>query len=167
MTQVIEIVVIGPVGSGKSQVLELIDRALRSEYGQHVQVSSHELSQERFMGSPGNKPNVAKTIFNLREQGEASSRALDKMTVSVDASEVTSALNKIEAIQGEAMAFTFDRLESAIESTARLMRDEWEHMAEISRTVSGDVPTTMLYKRLGDHLDTLLRVQIKRVSTDE
>ncbi|MFJ5297483.1 hypothetical protein ACIQAL_13270 [Pseudomonas sp. NPDC088368] len=164
MTQVIEIVVVGPVGSGKSHVLELIDRALRSEYGQHVQVTSHELSQERFMGSPGNKPNVEKTIFNLREQGEVTARHLDKMTVSVDASEVSSALSKIEAIQGEAMAFTFDRLESAIESIARMMRDEWEHMAEISRTMSGDVPTTTLYKRLGEQLDALLSVQLKRVS---
>lgn len=69
MTKVIEIVVIGDTGSGKSHVLELIDKALRTEYGHHVQIASHDLSLERGLGSPGEKPRVSDTIFNLREQG--------------------------------------------------------------------------------------------------
>lgn len=163
MTQVIEIVVIGAAGSGKSHVLELIDRALRSEYGQHVQVTSHELSRERFMGSPGSKPKVADTIFNLREQGSSGSSKIGEMKANIDASEPTSA-DKIEAIQGEAMSFMLDPLEQAIESTARVMREELDHMAEISLTLGGSVPTTAIYKRLGDHLDALLAAQLKRGS---
>ncbi|MGH8418027.1 MAG: hypothetical protein ACRER8_12210 [Pseudomonas sp.] len=163
MTQVIEIVVIGAAGSGKSHVLELIDRALRSEYGQHVQVTSHELSRERFMGSPGSKPKVADTIFNLREQGSSGSSKIGEMKANIDASEPTSA-DKIEAIQGEAMSFMLDPLEQAIESTARVLRDEWEHMSAISKAVGRDCPTTTLYKRMGDHLDALLAAQLKRGS---
>lgn len=165
MTQVIEIVVVGPVGSGKSHVLELVDKALREEYGPHVQVVSRELSQERALNSPGAKPDLTRTIFNLREQGEASPRVLDKMTLSVDASEVTSALNKIEAIQGEAMAFTYDRLESAIDTTARIMREERDS-AIATRGLDGSGPT-LIYQRLNQHLDSLLTAQLKRVSEHE
>lgn len=73
---------------------------------------------------------------------------------------------EVEAIQGEAMSFMLDPLEQAIESTARVMRDEWEHMAQISMTLEGNVPTTSVYKRMGDHLDALLAAQLRRVSAD-
>lgn len=77
MTQskLIEIVVIGATGSGKSHVLELIDRALRAEYGHHVQIASHDLSCERGLGSPGTKPRVSETIFSLKEQGAPADKA--------------------------------------------------------------------------------------------
>lgn len=164
MTQVIEIVVVGPVGSGKSHVLEMIDKALREAYGPHVQVVSRDLSEERALNSPGAKPDLTRTIFNLREQGEASSRALDTMTVSVDASEVTSALNKIEAIQGEAMAFTYDRLESAIASTVSLMNDHVTFLAESKLGNVDRAGIRFLGEKLNSHLNHLLSVQLKRVS---
>ncbi|MGE6387364.1 hypothetical protein ACQKEN_17070 [Pseudomonas sp. NPDC078416] len=166
MTQVIEIVVIGAVGSGKSHVLELIDRALHDEYGQHVQVASHELSRERYMGSPGTKPKVAETIFNLREQAPASGK-LDELKVSVDASALTSAIDKLGAVQGEAVSFMLDPLEQAVESTVRVMQGERDQCSEISTTESGNVRTTSLYARLGKHLDELLAAQLKRVTTHE
>lgn len=167
MTQVIEIVVIGPVGSGKSHVLELIDRALHSEYGQHVQVTSHELSQERFMGSPGAKPNVAETVFNLREQGDVATRQVDKLTVSIDASEVTSALSKIEAIQGEAMAFAMDRLESAIASTISLINDHAVFLAESNLSDGQRQGMRFLGEKLNSHLNHLLAAQLKQVAEHE
>jgi energy-coupling factor transporter ATP-binding protein EcfA2 len=166
MTQVIEIVVIGAVGSGKSHVLELIDRALHNEYGQHVQVTSHELSRERYMGSPGTKPKVAETIFNLREQTPASSK-LGEVEVSVDTSALTSALETLGGVQGEAVSFMLDPLEQAIESTVRVMQGERDQCSEITTTESGNVSTTSLYARLGKHLDELLGAQLKRVTTHE
>ncbi|MCF7541829.1 hypothetical protein [Pseudomonas petrae] len=74
---------------------------------------------------------------------------------------------KVQAIQGEALSFMLDPLEQAIESTARVMRDERDHMAEISMTMAGNVPTTFLYSRLGKHLDELLAAQLMRVSRYE
>lgn len=165
MTQVIEIVVIGATGSGKSHVLELIDRALHNEYGQHVQVTSHDLSLERFMGSPSGKPKVADTIFNLREKGSSGSSKIGEMKVSIDTSELTSAVDKIEAIQGEAMSFMLDPLEQAIESTARVMRDERDSALQTSRLL-GSGPT-LIYQRLSLHLDSLLAGQLKRVTSNE
>jgi ABC-type phosphate/phosphonate transport system ATPase subunit len=165
MTQVIEIVVVGPVGSGKSHVLELIDKALRESYGPHAQVVSRELSEERALNSPSAKPDLARTIFNLRERGEASSRTIEEMRVSIDTSVVTSALSKIEAIQGEAMAFTFDRLESAIDTTARVMREERESAIATHGLLEGG--PTLVYQRLNQHLDSLLAAQLKRISNDE
>lgn len=165
MTQVIEIVVIGAVGSGKSHVLELIDRALYTEYGQHVQVASHELSRERFMGLPGTKPNVAETIFNLCERSPASGQ-VGELKVSVDTSDLTSAIEKIEAVQGEAISFALDPLEQAIESTTRVLRDEREHLAHISKSLGYDVSPTAMYSRMSEHLDALLGAQLRRVNAD-
>jgi len=167
MTQVIEIVVIGPVGSGKSHVLDLLAKALRREYGVHAQITSHELSRERNLGNEPTKPCVADTIFNLREQGDAATRALDKMTVSIDTSEVNSALSKIEAIQGEAMAFTFDRLESAIASTISLMNDHAVFLGESNLSDVQRAGMRFLGEKLNSHLNHLLAAQLKRVSLDE
>ena len=164
MTQVIEIVVVGPVGSGKSHVLELIYNALRGSYGPHAQVVSHDLSAERALSSPGAKPDISRTIFNLRERGEVSAKVIDKMTVSVDASEVTSALNKIEAIQGEAMTFTYDRLESAIASTIGLLNDHATFIAESKLGAVGHGGMKFLGEKLNSHLNHLLAAQLKRVS---
>nr|GFA33334.1 hypothetical protein [Tanacetum cinerariifolium] len=116
--------------STATQAADTASKAADKVNEAHVQVTSHELSQERFMGSPGAKPNVAETVFNLREQGDVATRQVDKLTVSIDASEVTSALSKIEAIQGEAMAFAMDRLESAIASTISLINDHAVFLAE-------------------------------------
>lgn len=70
-------------------------------------------------------------------------------------------------IQREAMSFMLDPLEQAIESTARVLRDEHEHLAQISMAVSGDVPLSPVYKRMSAHLEALLSAQLKRVGDDE
>lgn len=73
---------------------------------------------------------------------------------------------KVEAIQGEAMSFMLDPLEQAIESTARIMRDEREDSVMMHTMVS-DEPLSDLYRRMSTHLDALLAIQIERVTADE
>ena len=182
MSKVIEIVVIGGTGSGKSHVLELIDKALRTEYGHHAQIASHDLSLERGLGNPGEKPRVSETIFNLRERCTASvgDKSSGSLKVEVDTSAIDSALEKIEALgkdywrsriasgsveelQGFTTGYAIDHLESAIESTTRIMREEGEHAADIARTLS-DRPTTSLYRAMGEHLDRLLALQLKQLN---
>ena len=58
--------------------------------------------------------------------------------------------------------YVIDPLESAIESTTRIMREEGAHMADIARTLS-DRPTTSLYRAMGEHLDKLLALQLKQL----
>ena len=67
MSKVIEVIVLGGVGSGKSHVLDLIDKALRAEFGENVTIESPELDAERAMGSPGARPDAAQTVFELKE----------------------------------------------------------------------------------------------------
>lgn len=175
MTKVIEIVVIGDTGSGKSHVLELIDKALRAEYGHHVQIASHDLSLERGLGSPGEKPRVSDTIFNLRERGTASGggQSSGSLKVEVDTSAIDSALEKIEALgkdywrsqiasgsveelQGFTTGYAIDPLESAIEMAARL----------VSEHVTGSAPTCMtVLSVMTGHLELLLELQLKRLSS--
>lgn len=180
MTQskVIEIVVIGGTGSGKSHVLDVIDYALRHEYGPHVQIASHDLSCERGLGSPGEKPRVSDTIFNLREQGVPVGKAtageikegLRNCSASreaywahaVGSAPLCSLVQPLAAIQGEASSFSLDPLAQAIESTVRMVRDEHQQMAE-----AGAQQDTALCDRLGSHLDALLAGQLKRVTADE
>jgi len=71
---------------------------------------------------------------------------------------------KVTEIQGEAMSFMLDTLEQAIESTARIMRDEREDSVMMQTMVS-DVPLSDLYRRMSAHLDVLLAIQIERLST--
>lgn len=73
------------------------------------------------------------------------------------------AVPKVQAIQGEALSFMLDPLEQAIESTARVLRDEHEHLAQVSAPLNGDVPPSPVYKRMSAHLEALLSVQLKRV----
>lgn len=73
----------------------------------------------------------------------------------------------VEAIQGQAMSFALDPLEQAIELTTRVLRDEREHLAHISMTLSGDVPPSPIYKRMSSHLEALLDAQLKRVADHE
>ena len=159
MTQVIEIIVIGAVGSGKSHVLDVIARALRGTYGVHAQITSHELSLEKNLGHYPTKPRVAETIFNLREQSDANyleviaRRTLPK----IDHLEIST------AVQGEALSFALDPLEQAIELTTRVLRDEREHLAQINAPLCSDVPPSPIYKRMSNHLESLLAVQLKRV----
>ena len=69
--------------------------------------------------------------------------------------------------QAEAMKSMLDPLEQAIESTARIMRDEREEGAVMMHTMVGDVPLSDLYRRMSAHLDALLAIQIKQVTADE
>ncbi|WP_426113564.1 hypothetical protein [Pseudomonas sp. DSP3-2-2] len=167
MTKVIDIVVIGATGSGKSHVLDLLARALRGEYGMHAQITSHELSIEKNLGHELLKPRIADTIFNLREQGVPTTSKNGEIKISIDTSQLVSAIDKVEAIQGQAMSFALDLLEQAIKSTARIMRDEREEGAVVIHTMAGDVPVSDLYRRMSAHLDTLLAIQIKQVTADE
>ena len=167
MTKVIEVVVVGETGSGKSHVLDIIAKALRYEYGMHAQITSHELSLEKNLGHELLKPIVAGTIFNLREQGSSSSGKNGELKIGIDTSELVSILDKAEALQGQAASFHLDPLEQAIQCAAQVMRDERDQMAQVSMTLGGDVPSTSLYGRMAVHLDALLAEQLKRVTSDE
>lgn len=70
---------------------------------------------------------------------------------------------KIDAIQDEAISFMLDPLEQAIESTARVLRDEHEHLSQNRMTASGDVSLSPVYKRMSAHLEALWSAQLKRV----
>jgi ABC-type branched-subunit amino acid transport system ATPase component len=166
-TNVIEVVVIGATGSGKSHVLDTLAKALRCEYGTHAQITSHELSLKKGLGHELLKPRIADTIFNLREQGSTSSSKNGEMKISIDTSDLVTAIDKVEATQGQAMSFALDPLEQAVESTARVLRDEHQHMAQIGMTMAGNFPSTPIYRRMTDHLDLLLAAQLKRVTADE
>lgn len=162
MTKVIEIVVIGGVGSGKSHVLELIDKALRDGYGPHVQVVSRDLSLERGLGSPGAEPSVD-TIFNLKEQGVASGGGRsDSVGVEQWERQLLSGAVSMEAVQGLNSGCIADPLESAIDTTTRLLRDERELLGELH--AKGCESGRGLIDRLGAHLDDLLALQLKQLS---
>ncbi|WP_256806558.1 hypothetical protein [Pseudomonas kurunegalensis] len=159
MSKVIEIVVIGGTGSGKSHVLELIDKALRDGYGPHVQVVSRELSQERALGSPGAKPS-ADTIFSLKELQPGAEPVVSTLKIDVDTSGIDSALGKLDLLSGavgyaelgDAMkGYTLDPLESAILSTVGLLADATGQAAQ----------------RLDKHLAQLLDIQLNRVAAHE
>lgn len=174
MTKVIEILVIGDTGSGKSHVLELIDKALRDGYGPHVQITSHDLSLERGLGSPGEKPRVSDTIFNLRERGTASGggQSSGSLKIEVDTSAIDSALERIEALgkdywrsriasgsveelQGFTTSYAIDPLGSAIELIVRMM-DE--------RMASDRSPSLNVGSMLMGHLEELLAEQLRQVT---
>ena len=73
----------------------------------------------------------------------------------------------LTAIQGEAISSNLDPLEQAIESTARIMRDEMGHMDELRLTLIDQIPASTLYTRFGAHMEQLLAEQLKRVQTHE
>ncbi len=71
--KIIEISVCGPTSSGKSHVMNVIEKALIAEYGIHTQVSSYDLALERSgSGSEDgwNKPKPKNTVFILRETND-------------------------------------------------------------------------------------------------
>lgn len=151
MSKVIEIVVIGGTGTGKSHVLELIDKALRAEYGHHVQIASHDLSCERGLGSPGEKPRVSDTIFSLREQGADEGKTLGSLKIDIDTSEFDSALGKVEALQGFTTGYAIDPLESAITTAAQTANEVQGLTALI----------------LQSHLKDLCAIQKKKLSAED
>ena len=172
MSKVIEIVVIGGTGSGKSHVLELIDKALRDGYGPHVQVVSRDLALERALGGPGAKPS-ADTIFSLKERQPGVEPTVSTLKIDVDTSDIDSTLGKLDLLSGAVgyaelgnalRAYTFDPLESAIEVTTRLLTDEHERLKEAP--ANGVKSGAVLLDRLGGHLDDLLSLQLKRLSAE-
>jgi energy-coupling factor transporter ATP-binding protein EcfA2 len=163
MTQVIEIVVIGGTGSGKSHVLDVIDYALRHEYGPDAQIVSHELSRERRMGRPGAKPCVPGTIFNLKEQGVAAAgQSLGGLKIEIDTSDTDSALGQVEALQGFTTGYATDPLESAISSTLAAIRDERESGSGLSLNDHFNRDATLSI--LGGHLIRLLELQVTQLN---
>jgi len=166
VSKVIEILVIGEVGSGKSHVLALIDKALRAEYGHHVQIASHDLSCERGLGSPGTKPRVSETIFSLREH---SARITNEAAAGMRSRlrDAAAEAPKVTAIQGEAIGSMLDPLEQAIQCTAQVMRDERDAMADLSKRLDQNTLASSLHDRMGRHMDQLLAIQLKRVTADE
>ena len=144
MSKVLEIVVIGGVGSGKSHVLRVIDCALREAYGPHAQVVSRELSMERGLGSPGGEPAVD-TIFNLTERQP-------------DALEANSSV--IEAVSAQMGSFSFNPRDSAIRETVGLLHDHAVFLAESGLNDVQKAGVRFLGEKLNSHLNHLLGIQL-------
>jgi len=104
----IAIVVSGPVGSGKSHVLALIERALRAEYGRDVCIVSPDLDAERQLGNPGAEPDIKHVAFHLSEDGPSR----------------LPALAQVEGFAG------LDPLEQAIDQSVRLVSESAGALAE-------------------------------------
>lgn len=79
MTKSMRVVVIGPVGTGKSHVMHTIEKALLEEYGETIQIGSSELEQERRqIGhniSEWQRPTVES--INIHEMVEVDTKHLD------------------------------------------------------------------------------------------
>lgn len=91
---------------------------------------------------------------------------VSSMKIDIDTSDMDAVVGKVDALQGFTTGFALDPLEQAIESTARIMRDECEDSVMMHTMVS-DVPLSDLYRRMSTHLDALLAIQIERVAADE
>lgn len=140
----IKVLVVGAVGSGKSHVLQVINDALKQAYGPHAQICSHELSQERALGSPGAEPMVADTVFVLKEQGEArESSSRVEMALHAHATEELRELGQTLKVLPDGYA-----LESAIASTASLLTES---------------QSKYVFDRLAGQFDALLSEQIRQL----
>ena len=107
---------------------------------------------------------LVEALFKSMDRVMEARRQLDTAIAAESNSDQGSTMSSVENLQpGECIGFATDPLESAIESTARVMRDERESMAQISMTVGGDIPSTSLHSRMGEHLDKLLALQLKRL----
>lgn len=147
MSKVLEIVVIGAVGSGKSHVLEVIDNALRKAYGPHAQVVSRELSLERDLGSPGAKPDLD-TIFHLSERQPEVREASSPVT---------------EAISAQLGCVSVYPLESAIREAVGLLNEHAVFLAESGFNEVQKAGVRFLGEKLNSHLNHLLSLQLKAV----
>ena len=76
-----------------------------------------------------------------------------------------SGVASVEALQGCVTGFAIDPLESAIESTTRIMRDEYAQLVDLSKPNGGEVGESSVFARMAQHLDKLLALQLKQLST--
>lgn len=90
---------------------------------------------------------------------------VSSMKIDIDTSDIDAVVGKVEALQGFTAGFALDPLEQAIESTARILRDEREECSVQMHTMVSAVPLSDLYRRMSGHLDVLLAIQIERLST--
>lgn len=97
---------------------------------------------------------------------------VSSMKIDIDTSDIDAAIGKVEALRGDFgpelhySTAKLDPLEQAIQCAAQVMRDEQSAMAEISQALNGDIPSSLVYKRMGSHLDELLAAQLRRVTAD-
>lgn len=79
-TKLIEILVSAETGSGKSEVMEVIENALRDFYGLNVQIASYDMQLERNSSgtsliknakTTGQTVNIKNSVFVLREHNQA------------------------------------------------------------------------------------------------
>jgi hypothetical protein len=128
-------------------------------------ISSHPLLQQAYdVCQAIEKCGASKQLTDAVCLASDLMRAID---AHLQAARRSLAAPKIEAVQGEAISFMLDPLEQAIESTARVLRDEQEHLAQVRVLLNGDVLPSLVYKRMSAHLEALLSAQLKRVNADE
>jgi len=79
-TKLIEITVSAETGTGKSEVTEVIERALRDFYGNNVQIASYDMQLERNSSgknlienakNTGQTVNIKNSVFVIKEHNQA------------------------------------------------------------------------------------------------
>lgn len=169
MSKVIEIVVIGATGTGKSNVLAVIDAALREAYGPHTQVVSRELSLDRGLGSPSDKPS-ADTIFSLREQVSKPAESIGTLVFDIDTSGIDAATAKLKELEEAGERYWASRLDSGSLSAEELQGFTTGYAVDplesaINNTVSAATDAEGLTLiLLQDHLKQLCEIQRTKLS---
>lgn len=129
VSKTIEIVVSGPVGSGKSHVLALIERALCAEYGLNVCIVSPELDAERRLGCPGVKPDVGQVIFHLGEGGPSNVPALAQAEAFAGLDPLEQAIDQSVRLVGESAGALAERLSRHLDRLLDMQIDRLEPKA--------------------------------------
>lgn len=112
-------------------------------------------------------PSKAKAVEIKEELCNCSASRAAYWSQAVGSAPLATQVGAMTAIQGEAISSSLDPLEQAIESTARVMRDELERMSGLSFALSGQFSSSILHTRLGAHMEQLLAEQLKRVQNHE
>lgn len=144
----------------------------RAEFTARVQLIAEKVGAELLLLCPGQSADlIVVPVMPCESTAGESEEGLRTLSASreaywtraVGSAPLRAQVEALTAIQCETVSSGLDPLEQAIESTARVMRDELERMGELGVTLSGKIPSSTLYTRLGAHMEQLLAEQLKQV----
>jgi hypothetical protein len=150
--------------------------AQRAEFTARVQLIAEKVGAELLVLDPGQGADLINsplmpgkaTAVEIKEALRNCSASRESYWAhAVGSAPLCNRVKTSSPIKGEVISSCLDPLEQAIESTARIMRDELESMDELRLTLSDQIPASTLYTRLGAHMEQLLAEQLKRVSAHE
>lgn len=124
----------------------------------------HELFVGMFPDATGCVVGNAKTSPDGRDlsSGALKSKTSKSACAGVD-DEITDWFKSLGA-KKSTTGYAIDPLESAIESTTQIMRDEYAQLVDLSKPNGGEVGESSVFARMAQHLDKLLALQLKRLS---